>query len=182
MSIRVLCAAAAVAVGVGQAEAAVLESGFYEVNIALTDTYWDCYRCADHLDPKPKPDTLEPFYGLNLGDTVQGTFSFLVENGVLYFELAHAGATIRGDGTHYITDDNKYLSLYDYTYLEFDIVDGLFQGIFTDYDFGGEWRQVGRLDFVEIPPMAPVPLPAAAALLPLGIGALAMMRRRRRPA
>lgn len=186
MSIRSVAAAAVMAAGIGQAaDAAVLESGFYKVEMTLDENYWWCYsRSCEEPEPAPAP-----YQGLNLGDRVEGYFGFhLVSPGILSFSLAWNDGAIFSEysrwGNFYRTDENSYYNSVFEQIISFELVNGVLSGMFTDsYYHSGTWDQYASISFQEVEvDVAPVPLPATAALLPFGLGALAMMRKRRKQA
>ena len=166
MGIRALCAAAVVAVGVGQAEAAT-----YNVDITLTqaqETIWSDYTVIDEIIPYSEYWTI-PVGETKRGQLIVGEPS---DDGA-QVTLTVGGMTIfDGYGWHSYYGD-VFAHAYGYMWLYW-WSDGTGK-IEDSYDGGLRTREV----FATLT-LAPVPLPATAALLPLGIGALAMMRRRRR--
>lgn len=166
--------AAVLAISVGQAEAAVVSEGEYQVKFTLTENYQYCPRDCDRA---PKPP-LKPFHGLNVGDVVEGYFFFQRFEYEIFFIMGLPNSTISRDlGDGFYGGPNWYGSFHFDEAIEFDTVDGRLMGSFASLFVPDLWEQHVVLDFKEI---APVPLPATVALLPLGIGALAVMRRRRR--
>lgn len=163
MGIRALCAAAAVVVGVGQAEAATYNVMF---TIARAD---HVYYPADNSEYTITP--LGEWRGMLVNSPLRGLLK--LEEGITpilsvggKFLFGGGDAENYADGSWWQTNE----TLYDYltwtgaegTWMRRE--DNLPDYLFVDADIQ----------------LAPVPLPATAALLPMGIGALALMRKRRR--
>lgn len=168
-------AAAAVAVGVGQAEAAT-----YDVVLELTD---QVYFCVIDECTEPEPDETD-FEGIPLFTAIQGvldispdsfftdwiriTFAFdgkVSDLGLFYDEISHYESVDNDPSQSYWISWNGQSGSIGY----------------GDDELPND-PPYGRIVFGDISAVdvAPVPLPASAALLSMGFGALALMRRRRK--
>lgn len=182
MRIRVLMAAATVAVGVGQAEAATV----LDVEFTIT-------KAVIEYSPSEGPDEgfddihLDEFWGVKVGETVNAVFTY-TEEWVGERKSLNASFSIadqllfRGTLSQGMPWQMAWFGISGHTpspeffALEWD-GKGLGSLEYT-HDFRPWFPTVEATWSVASP--APVPLPATAALLPLGLGALAMMRRRRK--
>lgn len=177
MNVRALCAAAVVAVGVGQAEAATVTHKVIFTVTEAVDTYYPVYDGGP--SDAPNVDThRDGFWGLETGKPTRGTLT--VSDDCLGFgcplvKLVVAGTTLYDDVAEGVLNSFEGIqgfSGYKWEYIKWNGSSGIFQHI---YD------ATPTVTFAEASmTLAPVPLPATAALLPLGVGALAMMRKRRR--
>lgn len=190
MRIRALCAAAAVAVGVGSAADAATTYGFKYIETVYVDV-------TIYQDNNPDDeDDYEIFEFVSLSNNNDswglGLFIPNMKPGDIF-----TYKDIRSDCI--LTDTCKYLEYYYEDPLYFgeelwmvEFPGGLNKGSIVDlwdadtyvghHFYGDNFQAIvhDRHTYFEIVEIAPVPLPATAALLPLGIGALAMMRGRRR--
>ena len=180
MYIRSLCAAAVVAVGVGQADAAtvVTHDIIFTVTYAVDRQEVEIFE-EDEVRFENIDTPLAEFWGVPVGSPARGTLTISndVPNpyGDVFVSLVVAGTTL-------------YNEVADGTFDDFDGIQGisgyLWESIRWQNGSGFLWYTYdGRPNYTFADAtitLAPVPLPAAAALLPLGIGALALMRRRRR--
>lgn len=178
LGIRSLCAAAVAVVGIGQAaEAATILNVKLTLNSAVID-----YSPSEGPDEGFKDVTLDEFWGLRVGETVDATFTYQeVESGEIRWLTAilvtTSGSifegTLEGGGPWSGISNDSNSS--EYTRLTWD---GNLSGtVGYSYDARPFFTSADATWTVQ---PAPVPLPSTAALLPLGIGALAVMRKRRR--
>ena len=174
VGLKAMCAAAALAVGAGQAEAATYNGTFTLVSAV-----------SEHEEVFGHPyedDILLPgHWGVATGETVAATITITPDIGGMIFAL-FAGATeifnsyVSLSGTGYAGSQSGTEDAY-YGWKEL-FWDGAGSGTVS---YSGEmtpWYPEIRGTFTV--DLVPVPLPLSAALLPLGIGALAMMRKRRK--
>lgn len=187
VGLKAMCAATALMVGVGQAEAAVmpLPLGSYEILMTFENASVYCrYDCED--------EQVHPFVGISVGETKRGTLNILpvwdFQNGGYYPDSIGLDLTWEG-GTIFqpmysltrLEDDRNYFLNGLLDAFDFSFTNGLINGMFsTDRGVdgtGGRLEQINKFSFIEV---APVPLPMSVALMPLGLGAFAMMRKRRR--
>ncbi|SNR59782.1 VPLPA-CTERM protein sorting domain-containing protein [Paracoccus sediminis] len=167
MGIRAMCAAAAVAMGIGSAaDAATLRLEFDYA-----------YHGGDNLENTD----FTTVWGLPVGGVseVQLDLDYPASN---YAELkTNAGIVIFGDIVGFMNGvfwGDTGLSGIDYTVFSWDGTLGYveYSGEFGSYETFKDIRATLSL----VSDLAPVPLPAGALLLPAGIGALALLRKRRR--
>lgn len=173
MNIRTVVLSAAMAVGVGQAEAAS-----YDVIFTLTraeHVYTPTFEDPQIVTP------LDEWWDIPANNPVSGLLQFHQDASGRTVAMLYAGPSI----------------IFEYPWRSEMSSDGEYFGQAT---FGGVWYtdlwwssadgkgRVAHSDdhrpnyyFAEATfELAPVPLPPTAALIPLGIGALAALRRRRR--
>lgn len=170
MGIRALCAAAAVAVGVGSAAEAATVSD-HDVAITLNDVFYMCNYC----NPGERPPTGDTALGLKKGVMEIGHLSIIEDAGRLDYTLTFTGGRVIG------TDLQKTNSIWtDYWgFNQFSWDAQTLVGSIRLYNDSIPWESVVNIGIADI---STVPLPATAALLPMGIGALAVVRKRRRRA
>lgn len=176
VGLKAMCAAAALMVGVGQAEAAVMPSpyGTYDVEFTLEGVYSACnITCEDPVQV--------PYAGMSLGDTQRGVLDIREGSNpyTIVVDFSWVGGVLADDLELIGTVGNSYANSL-YFALSWERIGGLFTGMFTGVNYplnNGDIEQLNDFRFTEI---APVPLPMAGTLLPVGIGALAMMRKRRK--
>lgn len=176
MGIKSVCAAAALAAGVGPAANAAT---VHHVKITLADSY----RCAVEPCSAEVPLATD-FYGLPLGQALFGWLSIgdLDSEGYQEITFSHDG-TIHSFGRFDTWYSNSfYLSIEvtriatQYFGAGFYVSWGGTTGDLRYFNDDVPWSRDLRSPIE----LVPAPLPATAALLPLGIGALAMLRRRRK--
>ncbi|MGN7871059.1 VPLPA-CTERM sorting domain-containing protein [Paracoccus sp. 22332] len=171
MGIRALCAAAAVAVGVGSAAEAATYTGAF----TLVSAYESHHPFgSDPVEPdRPMPG----YWNVATGDTVEAFITVIADFGdSVHFTLGTLTETIfssvlQRTAEGYSGVESGYF--YGWESLTWD---GTLSGTISYASEEYPWAKNVFGSFT----LAPVPLPAAAALLPLGLGALALMRRRRR--
>lgn len=174
MSIRTFCAAAVVALGVGQAEAATVYDVIFTITKAKHLYIDDCYDEDGSYTTCVSTELLPDWRGMSVGDPLRGVFA-VGDDGFATLDVG--GLRLFGDwGAYQAYDGDAYWWEGSggvwYTYLSWNGTAGT---LFHSLD-----NRPDSYDTYASLTLAPVPLPATAALLPLGIGALAMMRRRRR--
>ncbi|WP_306752806.1 hypothetical protein [Paracoccus actinidiae] len=179
MDIRALCAAAAVAVGVGQAaEAATLDVTFEITSLELfCETGGDC---SDEVEP-----VVTDFMGMPLFTLMTGVLTLpdpiASPSGVPFAEglISFLTQGISYELGYFIQEDEDKVYREEFPFWDYRITfqDGIGELFYRDDDYPFSVGVEGVFTPIEL---APVPLPATAALLPMGLGALAMMRRRRR--
>lgn len=170
MGMRALCAAAIVAAGVGQAEAATVD----RVKLTLTAEYiCEINPCEDAAPNVGK------FYGVETGKSVFGDLYIGdPDQDWLQTILFISKGTAHNFGQFSDFGENAYLNEFlRYYYTAFVIEWNRSEGSIWYRDDNAPWS----LEVLGTIELAPVPLPATAALLSLGLSALALMRRRRRP-
>lgn len=184
VGLKAMCAAAALMVGVGQAEAATV----LDVEFTIT-------RAVNEYIPVPEegPDEgfedvpFEEFWGVKVGDTVNAVFTYAEEwvgnqkslraSFSVADQLLFRGTLSRGMPWEMAwAGISDHTSSPEYFALEWDGV-GMGTLEYT-HDFR-PWFPTVEATWSVVSP-APVPVPMTAALLPFGIGALAMMRKRRK--
>lgn len=176
VGLKAMCAAAALMVGVGQAEAATVT---HNIVFTVTDAY-DRYYPDYGTDPSlpPSRTNRDEFWGFKVGEALNGTLTITkecVNLGCLMAKLIVAGTTLydqKVSGTFDAFEGIKGSSGYLWEYIAWDGISGLFQ-----YTYDNSPIVTYADATIEL---APVPLPMAGTLLPVGIGALAMMRKRRK--
>lgn len=168
VGLKAMCAAAALAVGVGQAA----EAATYDVIFTITTAQHDYLDFDD--GQKVTRTYLPEWWGVEVNTPMQGILEIgadavasLVVNGRSFFGQA--------DATQWQDAENSWT----------EGQGGVWYSYMTWTGAAGAWYHTAdhRPDYYDVYAdisLAPVPLPMTAALLPLGIGALALMRKRRR--
>lgn len=167
VGIKAMCAAAALAVGVGQTEAAT-----YDVIFTITEAQHD-YLDFDNNQAVTRT-YLSEWWGMAVNAPLRGVlemgadgiFPLLTVSGLTLFRTPDAGQA--GSSETSWTEGT-----------------GAWYNTLTWTGSQGTWYRTEdqRPDYYNISAdirLAPVPLPVSAALLPMGIGALAFLRKRRR--
>ncbi|MDB6181238.1 VPLPA-CTERM sorting domain-containing protein [Paracoccus fistulariae] len=177
MGIRLVIAAVMLAVGIGQADAATVESRSGWFTLTSLEVFCGSY-CSNY------PDSRTKYYaGLREGQTALGqvTISTSDDGEMVYLSMRYGptlstylfseGLTRQENGTY------SYDSVYDVPCCyRFRIGWNGRSGWFRFEDDDPPIDKYVTINFE----IAAVPLPASAALLPIGMGALAMVRKRKR--
>lgn len=169
MGIRVLCAAAAVVVGVGQAEAATVD----HVKLTLNAEYICEMECDE-----PAP-TIGKFMGIPVGQSVYGDLYIGDRDDDLLQQILFVSKGIIHELGFFLDEQ------LDGRYSEIGAIESMYAYLINwNGSEGSLWYRDDNVPWsLEVQgtiELAPIPLPATAALLPMGLGALALMRRRRR--
>lgn len=199
MGMKSVIAAAAVAVGIGQAEAASIQYDLrYEDTILDDATIWEnegddpvwygslsvhgALRVLPSLYPGAKKGDLFKAY-VEFGeaeeyDPYDGYTAPVCDVGGFDCTVSDGERSVDGESFTVVTDafgvweGRKTLTVTSW---------GEYYGAGFHFSGDGYWGHAFSITSTfTIVDLAPVPLPASAALLPMGIGALALMRRRRR--
>lgn len=184
MSIRLLSAAAVLAVGVGQAEAAIVlpvpteDNDTIEVSIygTVTSSGWRCGTPPDCYDPEPPRSGL--FYDFSPSQVLPLIIS------IVYHRDDKYDLTLSADGHPYFLYSG-YVDLGADGYFSGSFTDGWDPFYSVDFRTGTLWFETDDLPYFQTLEMtltdvmpAPIPLPGSAALFPIGAAALLFVRRR----
>lgn len=170
MGIRMLCLAAAAAVGVGQAGAATVR---YDAYYTLTSI---SVVCDGGCERYPEEE-VNVYAGIRDGQTAKGQLTITDDvPGQIHLEFRYGAelARLLFRNTLSLRADGSYR----YAFADVRVSwDGIL-GVFNEWPPTSRIEQKTSVEFGILP--APIPLPASAALLPIGLAALTMIRRRRK--
>lgn len=184
VGLKAMCAAAALMVGVGQAEAATARcerSDAYDPPIYGTKlTYdFDVFIRQGFIDNEDNPIEAYGPYSKNVAVPMRANITSLPADYCADITLSSLGQTWQTTESFGTLGFVAFGNTADGGRFVFSLFNDLI-GDSLDIEWHTADSYAWVLLDIENVRLAPVPLPATAALLPVGIGALAMMRKRRK--